>query len=94
VTAAPAQGGHRRTALSALAKAGGLVTAVGLQAHVNPALMHMKEEVEAGFVGGLWWTMCFIVAAQGVGMCQDVVAADLVVQSVKPVAGVRLRFRV
>jgi hypothetical protein len=56
--------------------------------------MHMKEEVEAGFVGGLWWTMCFIGAAQGVGMCQDVVAADLVVQSVKPVAGVRLRFRV
>ena len=37
--------------LSALAKAKGLVTAVGLQARVNPALMHMKEQVEAGFVG-------------------------------------------
>ena len=37
--------------LSALAKAGGLVTAVGLQARVNPALMLMKEQVEAGFVG-------------------------------------------
>src|SRR5580693_3533028 len=37
--------------LAALAKAGGLVTAVGLQARVNPALMHMKEQVEAGFVG-------------------------------------------
>jgi predicted dehydrogenase len=37
--------------LAALAKAGGLVTAVGLQARVNPALMHMKELVEAGFVG-------------------------------------------
>ena len=37
--------------LSALAKAGGLVTAVGLQARVNPVLMHMKEQVEAGFVG-------------------------------------------
>ena len=37
--------------LSALAKAGRLVTAVGLQARVNPALMHMKEQVEAGFVG-------------------------------------------
>jgi Oxidoreductase family, NAD-binding Rossmann fold len=37
--------------LSALAKANRLVTAVGLQARVNPALMHMKEQVEAGFVG-------------------------------------------
>lgn len=37
--------------LSALAKAKGLVTAVGLQARVNPALMQMKEQVEAGFVG-------------------------------------------
>jgi predicted dehydrogenase len=37
--------------LSALAKAKGLVTAVGLQARVNPAVMHMKELVEAGFVG-------------------------------------------
>ena len=37
--------------LTALAKAKGLVTAVGLQARVNPALMHMKELVEAGYVG-------------------------------------------
>jgi len=37
--------------LATLAKAKGLVTAVGLQARVNPALMHMKELVEAGFVG-------------------------------------------
>jgi predicted dehydrogenase len=37
--------------LAALAEARGLVTAVGLQARVNPALMHMKELVEAGFVG-------------------------------------------
>jgi predicted dehydrogenase len=37
--------------LAALAKASGLVTAVGLQARVNPAVMHMKELVEAGFVG-------------------------------------------
>src|SRR5436309_3582641 len=37
--------------LAALAKAKGLVTAVGLQARVNPALMHMKEQVEAGIVG-------------------------------------------
>src|SRR5260221_5135334 len=37
--------------LAALAKARGLVTAVGLQARVNPAVMHMKEQVEAGFVG-------------------------------------------
>src|SRR5271165_4266940 len=37
--------------LAALAKAGGLVTAVGLQARVNPSLMHMKEQVETGFVG-------------------------------------------
>src|SRR5436853_2907252 len=37
--------------LAALAKAKGLVTTVGLQARVNPALMHMKEQVEAGFAG-------------------------------------------
>jgi predicted dehydrogenase len=37
--------------LAALAKANRLVTAVGLQARVNPALMFMKEQVEAGFVG-------------------------------------------
>jgi predicted dehydrogenase len=37
--------------LAALAEAKGLVTAVGLQARVNPALMYMKELVESGFVG-------------------------------------------
>ena len=37
--------------LAALAKAQGLVTAVGLQARVNPAVMHLKELVEAGYVG-------------------------------------------
>src|SRR5207302_9761937 len=37
--------------LAALAKSKGLVTAVGLQARANPAVMHMKEQVEAGFVG-------------------------------------------
>jgi predicted dehydrogenase len=37
--------------LSALAKAKRLVTAVGLQARVNPAVVHMKELVEAGYVG-------------------------------------------
>jgi predicted dehydrogenase len=37
--------------LSELAEARGLVTAVGLQARVNPALMHMKELIESGFVG-------------------------------------------
>jgi predicted dehydrogenase len=37
--------------LSALANGKGLVTAVGLQARANPALMHMKELVTGGFVG-------------------------------------------
>jgi predicted dehydrogenase len=37
--------------LAELAKAKRLVTAVGLQARVNPALMHMKEQLAAGFVG-------------------------------------------
>jgi predicted dehydrogenase len=37
--------------LAALAKAKGLVTAVGLQARVNPAVMHLKELVESGYVG-------------------------------------------
>src|SRR3954454_1567732 len=37
--------------LAALAQARGLVTAVGLQARVNPALMHMRELVAAGYVG-------------------------------------------
>ncbi len=39
--------------LATLAKANGLVTAVGLQARVNPAVMHMKELIEAGYVGEL-----------------------------------------
>src|SRR3974390_2404257 len=37
--------------LSALAEAKGLVAAVGLQARVNPAVMHLKEQLEAGYVG-------------------------------------------
>src|SRR5215472_15691928 len=37
--------------LAVLAKDEGLVTVVGLQARVNPAVMHMKELVAAGFVG-------------------------------------------
>jgi predicted dehydrogenase len=37
--------------LASLAKAKGLVNAVGLQARVSPALMHMKELIETGFVG-------------------------------------------
>src|SRR6201984_2442975 len=37
--------------LAALAEARGLFTAVGLQARVNPALMHLKELVKEGFVG-------------------------------------------
>jgi predicted dehydrogenase len=37
--------------LAALANVKGLVTAVGLQARVNPAVMHMKELVEGGFAG-------------------------------------------
>jgi predicted dehydrogenase len=37
--------------LATLAKTKGLVTAVGLQARVNPAVMHMRELVAAGFVG-------------------------------------------
>ena len=37
--------------LAALAKAKGLVTAIGLQARANPALMHMRELVASGYVG-------------------------------------------
>ncbi len=37
--------------LAALAEARGLVTAVGLQARVNPTIMYMKELVESGYVG-------------------------------------------
>jgi predicted dehydrogenase len=37
--------------LAGLAKAKGLVTAVGLQARVNPAVMHMQELVASGYVG-------------------------------------------
>jgi predicted dehydrogenase len=37
--------------LADLAKAKGLVTAVGLQARVNPAIMYLKELVEGGYVG-------------------------------------------
>jgi len=37
--------------LADLARRKGLVSAVGLQARVNPALLHAKELVESGFVG-------------------------------------------
>ena len=39
--------------LAALAGKLGLVTAVGLQARVNPTIMYMKEQVAAGFVGDI-----------------------------------------
>jgi predicted dehydrogenase len=39
------------TELAGLAKAKGLATAVGLQARVNPAVMHMQALFAAGFVG-------------------------------------------
>src|SRR3982074_1950352 len=37
--------------LAALAKAKGLMTAVGLQARVNPTVMYLKELIEGGYVG-------------------------------------------
>jgi predicted dehydrogenase len=37
--------------LASIAKANRLITAVGLQARVNPAIMLMREQVAAGFVG-------------------------------------------
>jgi predicted dehydrogenase len=37
--------------LTALAKAKGVQTACGLQARVSPAVMFMKEQIEAGYVG-------------------------------------------
>src|SRR3982074_164869 len=37
--------------LAQLARQNGLVTAVGLQARVNPAVMHLKGLVQAGYVG-------------------------------------------
>jgi predicted dehydrogenase len=37
--------------LAALARARGVQTAIGLQARVSPALLYMKEQIEAGYVG-------------------------------------------
>ena len=37
--------------LVALAKAKGIVTAIGLQARANPALIHMRDLVAAGYIG-------------------------------------------
>jgi predicted dehydrogenase len=37
--------------LSALARAKGVQTAVGLQSRVSPALMYIKEQIESGYVG-------------------------------------------
>src|SRR5215813_1146293 len=37
--------------LAALARAKGVQTAVGLQSRVSPALLYMKEQIEAGYVG-------------------------------------------
>ncbi|HEX5321038.1 MAG TPA: Gfo/Idh/MocA family oxidoreductase [Stellaceae bacterium] len=39
--------------LAALAKNRGLVTAIGLQARVNPTVMHMRNLVAAGYVGDM-----------------------------------------
>jgi predicted dehydrogenase len=39
--------------LSALANANRLVTAVGLQARVNPAVMYMNELIESGYLGDI-----------------------------------------
>jgi predicted dehydrogenase len=41
------------TELSALATANRLVTAVGLQARVNPTVMYMKELIESGYLGDI-----------------------------------------
>lgn len=38
-------------ALAALARAKGVQTAVGLQSRVSPALLFLKEQIEAGYVG-------------------------------------------
>jgi predicted dehydrogenase len=53
--------------LAALARAKGLVTATGLQSRVNPALMQMKAEIEAGAIGD--------VLAVRVGLVRDGVLA-------------------
>ena len=37
--------------LAALARAKGVQTAVGLQSRVSPALLYIKEQIDAGFVG-------------------------------------------
>src|SRR5437773_3908534 len=37
--------------LAALARSKGVQTVVGLQARVNPTLMYVKEQIEAGYVG-------------------------------------------
>lgn len=37
--------------LTALAKAKGVITAVGLQSRVSPALLYMKELIDGGYVG-------------------------------------------
>ena len=41
------------TELSALAKANKLVTAIGLQARVNPAVMYLKELIDSGYLGDI-----------------------------------------
>ncbi|MCC6535355.1 MAG: Gfo/Idh/MocA family oxidoreductase [Burkholderiales bacterium] len=44
--------------LTALAHARGVHTAIGLQARVNPVIVHMKEQVDAGYVGEI--TACVL----------------------------------
>lgn len=41
------------TELSALAQSRRLITAIGLQARVNPAVMYMKELIEGGYLGDI-----------------------------------------
>jgi hypothetical protein len=58
----------------------------------QPALQSVR--LDLGEILSVYPRRAFIRAALGIGMRQDVVTADLVVQSIKPVAGFRLRFRV
>lgn len=49
--------------MTSLARARGLVTAVGLQSRVNPVLCHMKALIESGYIGEV--LACHVVTVRG-----------------------------
>ncbi len=71
--------------LAGLAKAKGLVTAVGLQARVNPAVMYLRELVREGYVGEIMAVRVGLLR-EGVWECPEFCVRGTVFHGFEPSA--------